>query len=150
MKIIIHPYEGIEVPGKGRISFGMTRQQVRAFFHEPPIELLINETDAFPKDIYCDVSLHLSYSDSELLEFIEIAPLLDPVFQGKHLLRTPYQQAEAWFKQLDRNIEIEEDEGFTSHQFGIGLWAPNADQEDPEYIAESVFLFEKGYYTPIE
>ena len=52
MQIIIHPYQGIEIPGKGRILFGMTRQQVRSFFSEEPMEILINKTDAFPKDVY--------------------------------------------------------------------------------------------------
>jgi hypothetical protein len=88
MEIIIHPYQGIEIPGKGRISFGMTRKRVRSFFSEQPIELLMNETDTIPKDMYYDNSLHLSYTNSELLEFIEIAQSLDSVFQEQHLLRT--------------------------------------------------------------
>jgi len=146
MEIIIHPYQGIEIPGKGRISFGMTRKRVRSFFSEQPIEPLMIETNTIPKDVYYDVSLHLSYTDSELLKSIEIAPSLDPVFQGQHLLRTPYQQIETWFKEVDQNLQIEEDEGFTSHQFGIGLWAPNAEENPLDYIAESVFIFARDYY----
>ena len=42
MEIIIHPYQGIEIPGKGRISFGMTRKRVRSFFSEQPKEVLVS------------------------------------------------------------------------------------------------------------
>lgn len=147
MEIIIHPYQGIEIPGKGRISFGMTRKRVRSFFSEQPKEVLVNETSDMPTDMYNKASLQFSYKLPGLLKSITIAPIQDPIFQGQHLLHTPYHKIEAWFKQLDPNLEIEEYEGLTSYSFGIILWAPDADEQELDYQAESVFIFEREYYT---
>jgi len=142
MEIIIHPYQGIEIPGKGRISFGMTRKRVRSFFQETPEELLIGDSD-IPTDSYYEVRLQFFYKKPDILKSIVIASDLEPILQGKNLLRTPYQKIEAWFKEIDPSLKIEEYEGLTSDKFGIGFWAPDADEDEVDYFAESVYIFEK-------
>ena len=144
MEIIIHPYQGIEIPGKGRIFFGMTRKRVRSFFKETPEELLIGDSD-IPTDSYYEVNLKFFYKKPDILRSIVIASDLDPILQDKHLLITPYQQIEAWFKKIDSNLKIEDHEGLTSYKFGIGFWAPDADEDESEYLAESIYIFEKNF-----
>ncbi|MDP4145812.1 MAG: hypothetical protein Q8936_15205 [Bacillota bacterium] len=41
--------------------------------------------------------------------------------------------------------QIENDCGFTSHKFGIGIYAPFA-QDKPGEPVEGVIVFAKGYY----
>jgi hypothetical protein len=147
MELVIHPYEGIEIPGKGIICFGMTREQVRAFFDEAPHSFMATEKSEMPTDAFVRSSLQFSYKKSGLLRGVAISPRKqDPIFQSQHLLKTPYKQIEMFFKTIDPNLEIEEFDGITSHKFGISIWAPGADEEEPDYTAESVFVFERGYF----
>jgi len=147
MKIIIHPYKGIEIEGKGLIEFGMTRDKIQSFFDEKPEKRLLGKEENISKDMYYDNSLHFTYEFSGLLKSIEITEPLNPFFQDQELLKTSYSQIESWFKTQDKNLEIEDGEGLTSHKFGIGLWSPDYEEGDLEYIAESVFLFKKDYYS---
>lgn len=144
MEIIIHPYQGIEIPGKGRISFGMTRKRVRSFFSEQPKAVMLGENDDVPTDSYDQASIRFFYKSHDLLQSIAIEYEHDLIFQEKHLLQTPYQQIKCWFKQLDPILEIKDYGGLTSHSFGISLWAPGADEEE-DSIAESALVFERGY-----
>jgi hypothetical protein len=140
MQIVIHPYEGIEIPGKSRILFGMTREQVRAFFDEMPEEVWASEESEMLTDMYQKSSLQFSYHVSERLKSIAIANEHEVFLETKSILHTPYAQIEAWLLSIDSKAYPEEFMGIRSPLFGIEVWAPDADEGDAEYTAESIFL----------
>lgn len=66
------------------------------------------------------------------------------VFNGDHLIGKPYSEVESLFKSIDNTTEIDSS-GLVSYQFGIGVYAPFA-EEEPNKPVEAVIIFEKGYY----
>jgi len=144
MKIIIHPYQGIEIPGKGHISFGMNREQVRSFFSEQPKVVMLGLNDDVPTDSYEQASLRFFYKNNDVLQAIAIEYEHDVIFQEQHLLQNSYQEIKAWFKKNDPTLESEDNSGLISYRFGIKLWAEGADEEQGSK-AESALVFEQGY-----
>jgi hypothetical protein len=145
MEFIIHPYEGIEVAGKGMIRFGMSRDEVRSFFEEEPHSFKKSKFSEMETDGYFGSSIQFSYKSPGILRGISFAPEQDPLFRDKHLLRLRYEQLKEWFLQIDPLLKIEKGEGFLSLLHGLNVWAPG-DEDEQDYIAESVFIFERGYY----
>jgi len=153
MEIIIHPYQGIEIPGKGRISFGMTRKRVRSFFSEQPKEIMQGENKDVLTDCYYQASIRFFYQNPDLLQGIAIEAIQNEhnvIFQGQHLMNKPSQQIETWFSQVDANLEIEEYVGLTSHKFGIHISVVDVTEDPKDNITEAVLVFKQGYLDIIK
>ncbi len=146
IQIVIHPYKGIEIPGKGHIVFGMIREQVRAFFDETPEEVWRSEDCSTPEDHYQESTLSFSYDDLNALQSIMIVEPQDPVFQGQHLLQAPYKTLIDYFLKIDPNSKIEDHFGLTSSKFGIHLHAPEFPEEEADYSPESILVYSELYY----
>ncbi|MEC0264531.1 hypothetical protein [Paenibacillus anseongense] len=53
-------------------------------------------------------------------------------------------EAKQWLKQFDNSLE-EDVVGVTSYKLGIGLYAPDYDEdEEPEALVEAVIVFKKA------
>lgn len=147
MSVIIHPYKGVEIPGKGLIKFGMSRQEVRAFFEEEPEEFFKLEDDPLPTDAYEESGIYAYYKEPDSLEALEIFLEARPILMDKSLLEIPMANLLPWIQSLDQNIEIDVD-GLDSEKLGLSIYAPDYEDEednDPEYTAENVLVFEQGY-----
>ena len=76
--------------------------------------------------------------------FLEVWLPMNPVFQGRHVFRTPYPELHDWLAGLDPDLEPHSS-GLISRNLGIGLWAPEH-KDDPKLPPEFICTFERGYY----
>ncbi|HEY9664259.1 MAG TPA: hypothetical protein V6C65_37930 [Allocoleopsis sp.] len=139
VKLEIHPYEGI-----AGIKFGMTPIQVRQILGEPDRTFKKTPADALETDAFDTAGMYIFYKLPGTCEAIELASPANPTFQGKTLISQPFSHLREWFQSIDPTTEIDET-GLTSHQLGIGLYAPFA-IESPHEAVEGVIVFEQGYY----
>ncbi|MBB6624506.1 hypothetical protein [Clostridium gasigenes] len=128
--------------GAGYLKLGKTRNYIRKCFDNKFKEFKktpISETstDDFG---YCHV-YYTKEDKCEAIEFFEIAKI---TFNGKSLMGEPYNNIKKFFEVIDNTIDFD-DNGFTSIKYGIGVYAPFAEDEPKEPV-ESIIIFEKGYY----
>ncbi len=128
--------------GVGNLKLGMNRKDIRKKFDYEAKEfkktpISENLTDDFG---YC----HIYYDKEdkcEAIEFFETAPI---IFKGQLLIGEPYSSIKKIFEVIDKIVEFD-DTGFTSIKYGIGIYAPFAEDEPNEPV-ESVIIFKSGYY----
>lgn len=130
--------------GAGPLTFGMTREEVRAAMHEKPRSYLKSATSEFPTDTFVSGTVHAYYRAPGVLQAIEFYGPANPTFSGVSLVGKPFAEVQAWFESLDHALLLNP-AGFTSKELGIGVYAPSA-YKDPTDPVESVIAFEKGYY----
>lgn len=97
-------------------------------------------------DYYLQSSLQLEFGETDILKSVEFSNEVDVLFKNKHLFQMTYRELENWFRKLDPDLEIEEIEGFTSYKLGIAAWFPKDEEDKRTKIAESILIFERGYY----
>lgn len=138
MEMMIEPYVGI-----GSIRLGMTREEVneavgwqpKRFKKSRDADLLSDNFDGF---------IFVYYREPDVCEAVEVAEPAVPIFRGQRLLETPFAELLRWFKTIDETLETDST-GLTSKKYGIGLYAPDAEDE-PDKPAEGVIVFEEDYY----
>lgn len=137
MNFEIVPYVGV-----GSIKFGMKREEVRKCFE--------NRFEEFKKTVFSETSTddfgccHVFYKKQDTCEAIECFEEANVTMDGKKIIGMPYIEIKAMFEKIDNSLVLN-DAGFTSFKFGIGVYAPFA-QDEPGEPVESVIVFEKGYY----
>ena len=97
-----------------------------------------------PHDHFQSIGAFVYYKKSMVVEAVEFAPPADPVFRGAHLLNELFSKVRLLMQALDPDLLIEPI-GLTSKALGIGVYAPDA-ADDPSARAESIIVFESGYY----
>jgi hypothetical protein len=139
MNSIISPYIGI-----GDIKLGMHRSQVRRVVDSSVDSFIRNEYSETPEDSFPEVGIFIEYKPSDTCDSIQVVNPLNPIWRGKELLKTPFQELLTWFLEIDSDTELS-DTGFTSYKYGIGAYAPNH-EEEPDCFPESIIVFSRGYY----
>lgn len=133
----IYPHIGI-----GGIELNSKREAIRHKFNQNFKEFRktpydVNTTDAFE---FC----HIYYDNENLCEAIELFEPATVVFDSFIIAEQPYEKVREYFENIDDSLDFN-DAGFTSYKYGIGVFAPYADDEPDEPI-ESIIVFRKGYY----
>lgn len=137
----IDPYIGV-----GSIRFGMSIEEVRQVLAAPVQTFWKSETSEIPTDAFDTLGIHVYYKLPGICVAIEFwGSQANPTFQEQSFLKRPYRELEAWFREIDSDIEVD-NSGLTSFKFGIGLYAPG-DLYNPYQLVESVIVFEYGYYN---
>jgi hypothetical protein len=139
MRLVIRPYDGV-----GPINFGMSMQETRAAVGTPFESFKKTPIAELPTDAFDSVGVHVYYKKPGICEAVEMASPAEPIFQDRPLLGRPFAELRNWFKTIDPRIEVDA-AGLTSHEFGIALYAPSAEDE-PQLPVEGVLVFAKGYY----
>lgn len=121
MEIIIHPNQGIEISGKGHISFGMTREQVQSFFTERGKEVKKKDDTEIIIDCYYQSSICFFYNKN-ILRGVTIESTLteyeyEVIFEGQALLNQRSEEIEKLLIQADENLLI--DGYFSSKKLGL-------------------------------
>jgi hypothetical protein len=137
MTFEIKPYVGV-----GFIKFGMKREEVRKCFN--------NQFDEFKKTPFSETltddfgCCHAYYKKQDTCEAVEFFEEAELTIDGKMIFGKPYSEIKAMFEAMDNSLDFN-GEGFTSFKYGVGVYAPYA-QDKPDEAIESVIVFEKGYY----
>lgn len=137
MNLDIVPYVGI-----GPILFGMTCDEIQKVMGVRPEKFKKSKNDDYYTDQY--ETFFVYYKKPGICNAVEFYGKGDVKFFGEKLLGRQYIEVLSFLRSLDDSIEEEED-GATSYRYGIGIYAPFA-QESPFEEVESVIVFEKGYF----
>lgn len=144
MEWAIKPLESV-----GPVDFGMSRADVRRAVGTKFREFVKSPNrPSTTTDAFEEVLVHVYYgAKSETCELVEFgAGTARPVFHGKHLFSESFAELRDWLRSLDPAM-TEDEGGLESLVFGIGLYAPYAD-EDPDRPPDGVSVFMKGYGQP--
>lgn len=137
--------EVISYEGVSGVWLGMTMNQVRETLGEPDSSFRKSEESQYLTDAYDRLGMHISYRLPGVCDAIELFSPATPKFQGQVLLDRSFREVLDWIQGIDPSVVVDET-GFTSEQFGFGVYAPFAD-ESPDDPIESVIVFERGYYA---
>lgn len=139
MDLIFQPYVGL-----GSIRFGMTISEIHQLFAQPLDSIIKHPEDPFPMDFSHDLGIYIAYKSPGVCNAVQVTEPATILWQNRSLFTYNYAQIKAWFETIDSSIEVN-DSGFTSDQFGIGVYAPGF-EEDESVEIEAIIVFEKGYY----
>jgi hypothetical protein len=139
MDLVINPYIGI-----GDIKLGMSQSQIRNIVNSDFKSFTRNEYSEMPEDYFSNLGILIEYKEPGMCESIQLVEPLNPIWRGKQLLNTPFSELDRWFLEIDPDRELN-DSGFTSYKYGIGVYAPNY-EEEPDWLPESIIVFTRGYY----
>lgn len=140
MELLIEPYIGV-----GNIKFGFSKEEIHSILGNDYTE---SKSLIHPKKIrnlYTKLGIHINYNENGKVEFVELLKPAEPIYNEKRLLKESFKFLCNWFKNLDQGIIID-DEGLKSLKLGIGLYVP-ADEEYLKNVVQTVYLFEKDFYT---
>ena len=132
-------YEGIS-----GVWLAMTIKQVRDTLGEPDSSFRKSEESDYLTDAYDRFGMHISYRSPGVCDAIELFAPATPRFQGQVLLDRSFREVRDWMQSIDSSVVVDET-GFTSNEFGFGVYAPFA-AEEPDDPIESVIVFERRYY----
>lgn len=138
MEFIIHPYEGVEIPGKGMIRFGMTREKVRAFFDEEPSEFFKMPDDQFPTDAFDETGVHVFYKAPGIVTRFDFYSPANPKFKEIVLLSIPFSQVKELLTQLVGQPLVSGLGSWDAKALGISLYESLDKSEWDSEPAESV------------
>jgi hypothetical protein len=139
MDIEIKPLQGV-----AGINFGSPIDTVRKYFGVDYKSFRRAPTSVMPCDYFEPLGVFAYYALPGLLEAIEFVLPANPGFMKINFLETPFEEIKKILLAHDPDLE-QSDDGLTSYKLGIGVYAPDAD-ENPNLPPESVIAFEKGYY----
>lgn len=139
MQIVIQSYKGFN-----EVKFGQTREQIRSLIDDHVNIFFRTKESKSATDSFDNLGIFVNYDDSDCCEAFEFARPAEPFFLEINLFELSYTDLLNWFKKIDHNI-IEFDVGFTSYKFGIGIYAPEK-EDNPNLHCEGVIIFRKGYY----
>ncbi|MES2277826.1 MAG: hypothetical protein V4592_17500 [Bacteroidota bacterium] len=127
----------------GELNFTDSRQVLRDKMNEE-YQSGVNDFEGYKEyyDFFPGSDLLIYFDAADRVNAFEFfSP--EPEFKDIDILSETYGKLIELFSVFDPDLVIE-DTGFDSAQFGIGVHAP--DTEDPNDMAESVFIYRKGYY----
>lgn len=142
MNLEVVPYHGM-----GPLELGMSRDRVRKIFggNFKSSEKEIQSGIPVPaRDLSVELGVRVEYDEQYNCCSIEATYPAQPTFQGILLLEKPFRGLREWFLEKEPKLKVD-DFGFTSFLFGIGVYAPSA-EENLDRTAESVIVFRRGYY----
>lgn len=139
MNAEIKPLQGLE-----KIKFGTPIDLVREHFAAPYKTFKRTPSAEMPCDFFESLGVFAYYKPSGLLEAIEFVSPATPHYMSASLLELSFDEVKKILLGHDPDLE-QSDDGLTSYKLGIGIYAPDAD-ENPSFPPESVIAFEKGYY----
>jgi hypothetical protein len=145
MRYEIKPFKGVE-----NLSFGAARDLINSSILKgvkfDAVENTNVSTGMKSTNDFFENGLALGYLNTEfLLKYIILTPPCEAIFENRDLLAMNYQECLDFMKKHDENIEEEEYVGFTSHKYGIAIYAPDA-TDDRECSIESVTVGKQGYF----
>lgn len=138
MEFKIKPYVGV-----GDILLGMTSEQIQKVMDGPPSKKFKRFKDA-EFDIDRFASFFVYYRHPGVCEAIEFFGEATVLIDGKALLGRSFSEVKKFLEAIDSSLSID-NSGLTSFKYGVGVYAPFA-QDEPDEPVESVIVFEKGYY----
>jgi hypothetical protein len=139
MNLSIDPYIGV-----GPIKFGMDIEEVRRAIGLSFTTFKKTPEDLIPTDAFDEAGIHVFYKPTGICEAVEMSDPANPVFKGQSFIGKSFSEIREWFRSQDEDIDAD-DSGLTSFKYGIGIYAPNA-EEQPDDPVEGVIVFERGYY----
>lgn len=146
----IQPYKGIDIVFEDgtlkELRLGMTREQARSVFDEEPKSFKKGRNDEMETDSYYESCVFLYYRKPGYLTAIELTDV-DVILRDVNLLKEPYSKVLDFCKRIDSSLKITTASGFDSGLLGIGVWAPYAEEEGSDYVAESVLVGEQEYLS---
>lgn len=137
MNFEIKPYIGV-----GCIQLGMKREDVRKCFNNVYRESKKGSSNGNNSDAF--TCCYVYYNKRDICEAIEFFGDARVTMSGILMLGESYSKVKKYIESMDNFISID-DSGFTSFKYGIGIYAPFA-QDEPDEPVESVIVFQKGYY----
>lgn len=137
MNFEINPYVGV-----GNILLGMTSEQIQKVMTSKPKKFRKFKDDELDTDKYDNFFVY--YKRPGICEAIEFFGDAKVLINGKTILGRSYTKVKNMFEAMDNEIEFN-DAGLTSLKYGVGVYAPFA-QDEPDEPVESVIVFEKRYY----
>ncbi|MDW0117952.1 hypothetical protein QTL97_13490 [Sporosarcina thermotolerans] len=145
MEFCIKSYDSV-----GPIKLGMTKEEIRSLMPEKPWD---SHDFRGPYTDYFIASGLFAYYTGEygVCEAVEFTEPTIAIFENRRINGVPYIEALNWLKKFDDELKVERFLGATSYKFGIGLYAPNYDEEqEPDVHVEAVIVFRRGYYDSIK
>ncbi|MGR5280809.1 ABC transporter ATP-binding protein [Photobacterium damselae subsp. damselae] len=130
--------------GAGSLKFGMTPDEVRSLLGANFKSFKRMPNSEFPCDYFESLGVFVYYKLPGVVEAIEFADPAAPEYENNNLLKLSFDDLKKILLGKDKKLEVESD-SLTSHSLGIGVYAPDAD-EDPSLPVESIIVFEKDYY----
>ena len=134
-------YEIKSYQGVSEIKFGDESAVIEKFMKIKPSKFKKSPYDISETDAYEDFFVY--YDKDGKCDAIEFNSNADVIFKNISFFGVKYVDVENAFRNIDSDIGIDE-VGFNSNKFGIGVYAPNKDDNDAEI--ESVIIFRQGYY----
>jgi hypothetical protein len=138
MEFIIHPYEGVEIPSKGLIRFGMARDEVRSFFDEAPKEFFKSVKDKVSTDAFDQSDLHCFYNSHYAIEAFEFGFNALLFLNSVNLFS--FERIEELKNFLNKGLNadlIATNTGYNSETLGISIYSPDPNQDQ----VEGIFVF---------
>lgn len=138
----IKPLQGLE-----ELKFGTPIDLVRENLGVSYKNFKRTPSAVMPCDFFESLGIFTYYKPSGTLEAIEFVNPAKPFYLGVSLLEVSVDEIKKVLMEQDLDIEQTGD-GLTSYKLGIGLYAPDAD-ENPNLPPEIAIAFEEGYYDQV-
>ncbi|OGU24485.1 MAG: ABC transporter ATP-binding protein [Hydrogenophilales bacterium RIFOXYD1_FULL_62_11] len=139
MNAEIKPLQGFE-----KLKFGTQIDLVRESLGVAYKTFKRTSSAEMPCDFFESLGIFTYYKTTGVLEAIEFVSPARPFYGGVSLLEAGVDEIIKTLMEHDSDIE-ETNDGLTSYKLGIGIYAPDAD-ENPNLPPESVIAFAKDYY----
>lgn len=124
----------------GNLIFGTKREEIRKILGAGFNVFRKSQWEPNTTDDYQAFGLHLYYTENDELEFIEMFPPANPLFQGIKL-QGSIDDVLNMLYQFDTNPETD-GASYIFQKIGISIYSQREDKQ-----IEAVSAFSKGYYS---
>ncbi|MBL6445374.1 hypothetical protein JMN32_03590 [Fulvivirga sp. 29W222] len=131
--------EFIPFKGTKKISFGMTRHEIRELLDSKYITFLRNEFAENTSDYYEEKGFFIEYNSEDICDAIEFVGG-SLIYEGKDLLTLKFEDLNMMFGTLSKKKEIEDDIGVTFYDLGFGA------TRSGDGSLESLIIFSETYW----
>ncbi|PHR35249.1 MAG: hypothetical protein COA38_02880 [Fluviicola sp.] len=142
MEFEIKPYIGV-----GVFEFDARRSKNREELSDHDDDLYCHaRTDGkSPDDSYKNLGLEFIYTKYNRLGAMELMEPSIPLFKGRNLLESTWNELLNLFQQLDPEIQVS-DKDLISYKLGIAIFAPEKN-ENPFVKPTSITVFDEKFFT---
>ncbi len=130
--------------GAGKMTFGMSPQDVRQVMDGEPVIFRKTPSDDFPCDFFSEAGVFCYYDKSGRLNAIEFTQPARPVIGGFAFVGMEFEPAKVILASLGREIEEETDSAI-SFGLDVSIYSSLA-KDDAAAPVETVLIFREGYY----
>ncbi len=123
----------------GMLEFGMEREKIRKFLGPNYVTFKKSLWELNTTDDYSELGLHLYYTEDDKLEFIEMFPPAQPIFNEVNLFEVAMKEAVNLLLRFDNNPEIDKS-SYIFHKVGIAFYIQSS-------TIEAVSAFSEDYYV---